>query len=81
MSEVQKSVELDWDLITKMINDGTLKLDAAAKTFGIKASVLRAELIEYYGDLIVFKRGRKGGVYTNPDPRSVTLNNTAKPVS
>ncbi len=81
-SNQSPSNSIDWPRIDQMLIEGRLKLDAVSKTFKMKSADLKAALVERYGNTIVFKRGRNGGVYINPKPRSVsgepsTINNPA----
>lgn len=65
MSEVQNNtkVELNWDAIDNLINNKTAKLSNLSKELKIKSSELHDMLVDHYGNRIIFKRGRKGGIF------------------
>lgn len=65
MSEVQNNtkVELNWDAIDNLINNKMAKLSNLSKELKIKSSELHDILVGHYGDRIVFKRGRNGGIF------------------
>lgn len=63
---VQKgdSVEINWDEITSLITAGNAKLSSLAVQLSVPSADLKAEMLRHYGEgKLLFKRGRKGGVY------------------
>lgn len=62
------TTDLDFAAIDQLITNKELKLDNFAKANGYHVGDLRASLVNHYGDRIVFKRGRNGGVrWTTPN--------------
>lgn len=73
MARPRKNISLNYDSITRSLQDGqTLKLKVLATEHGTCSPVIKRYLSEYYGDRIMFIPGRNGGV---------RLNKTATPVA
>lgn len=56
------AIVIDWDDIDNRIANGDMKISVVAKELGLKQNILKNSLVEHYGNRIVFKRGRNGGV-------------------
>lgn len=60
-------VVIDWEVVEAALNSNTLKVKQMSEQLGIKQADLANAIKEKYGNTVVFKRGRKGGVYrSNP---------------
>lgn len=60
-----ETVEIDFAAIDILINTNQCKVSVLARQMGVSAQDLRNALVEHYGQRIIFKRGRSGGVYWN----------------
>jgi len=54
---------INWTEIDQKITDKTAKLSILAKELGFSSEDFRKLLVAHYGDRILFKRGRTGGIY------------------
>lgn len=54
---------LNWQAVEEAIRAGTFRVSVYAKHIGVAEGDLRASLVQYFGNRIGFRRGRKGGVY------------------
>jgi hypothetical protein len=59
---MRKSVNVDWNKVDELLNNGEAKLAKLAKEHGVVTNVMRQMLIDRYGTGIEFKRGRNGGI-------------------
>jgi hypothetical protein len=58
------SLQIDWSAVELQLNSGTkVSLSILAKSLKVFPIDLRKIFATKYGDRIVFKRGRTGGVY------------------
>lgn len=63
MARPRKNISLNYDSITRSLQDGqTLKLKVLATEHSTCSPVIKRYLSEYYGDRIMFIPGRNGGV-------------------
>lgn len=60
---VNEASELNWSSFDSLITENNCKVSVLAKELGIPTTDLKKAMVEHYGNRIVFKRGRKGGVY------------------
>lgn len=54
-------------LDTTLNSGGKVRMHDVAENLGVSLPTVRRLLAERYGDSIVFLRGRKGGIYRNPN--------------
>lgn len=62
---VKKSstINVDWNEIDNLINAGKCSVSAIAKKYNVNSIHIKSLLQEHYGDTLIFKKGRNGGVY------------------
>ena len=73
------SIQIDWASVEAQLNGGTkVSLSILAKTLKVFPIDLRKMFAAKYGDRIIFKRGRTGGVYWKAANTAATP--TAAPV-
>lgn len=73
------SIQIDWTSVEAQLNGGTkVSLSILAKTLKVFPIDLRKMFAAKYGDRIIFKRGRTGGVYWKAANTAATP--TAAPV-
>jgi hypothetical protein len=56
---------INWSEVETSINAGGFKIKTFAEAKGWSQASLKEALVEHFGDNIVFKRGRTGGVFIN----------------
>lgn len=54
---------IDWESVDKAINERACRVNALAEQLNVNPQELRTALETHYGNRIVFKRGRSGGVF------------------
>ncbi|MBC8282211.1 MAG: hypothetical protein H8E32_00215 [Nitrospinae bacterium] len=57
------SVSIDWDYFEKLINNNQAKLSLLSTKYKLYPSEIKELLSNKYGDKIVFKKGRYGGIF------------------
>ena len=56
---------INWSEVEASINAGSFKIKTFAEAKGWSQASLKESLVEHFGDNILFKRGRTGGVFIN----------------
>jgi hypothetical protein len=65
MSDQNKQV-IDWVMVTDHFTTGKItKIEQFASMFNVSRPTAKKMLEEYYGNRILFKRGRNGGIVFN----------------
>lgn len=59
---------VDWTEIDDLLNRKAFRLTEYAKSKNFVVNDFRKAVTDHYGDRIVFKRGRKGGVFWADKP-------------
>tara|TARA_Y100000296_G_C5055952_1_gene197281 strand:+ start:97 stop:621 length:525 start_codon:yes stop_codon:yes gene_type:complete len=59
-------VDVDWTYVNKIIDNKQAKLSLLASKYNLNSQDMRGLIIKHYGDSVVFRRGRAGGVLWNP---------------
>jgi len=58
---------VDWSYVNKMIDNNQAKLSLLASKYNLNSQDMRGLIIKHYGNTIVFRRGRAGGILWNPN--------------
>ena len=59
------SISVDWDHFEKLVNNKQAKLTLLAKVNKIYPQEMKEIIESKYGEKIVFKKGRYGGIFWN----------------
>lgn len=63
-----RKIVIDLSHLDTILNSGgKVRMHDVAENLGVSLPTVRRLLSERYGNTIVFLRGRKGGVYRNPN--------------
>lgn len=69
---------IQWESMDKLIDVGNCRLSLIAEELNANVVDLREQFIAHYGDKIVFKRGRNGGVFWSNQVTDTTVAPTTK---
>ena len=58
---------IDWSYVNKMIDNDQAKLSLLASKYNLNSQDMRELIIKHYGETVVFRRGRAGGILWNPN--------------
>ena len=58
---------VDWSYVNKMIDNNQAKLSLLSSKYNLNSQDMRDLIIKHYGDTVVFRRGRAGGILWNPN--------------
>lgn len=65
-----QSVSVDWDGFEKLIENKQAKLSLLSKKYKVYPSELKEIITVKYGEKVVFKKGRYGGIFWNETPNN-----------
>ena len=58
---------VDWNYVKKMIDNDQAKLSLLASRYNLNPQDMRELIIKHYGETVVFRRGRSGGILWKPN--------------
>jgi hypothetical protein len=68
MARGRRKIVIDISRIEAILgNSSRISLDVVAKEFGISKPTARRIVTEHFGDAVMFRRGRYGGILPNPN--------------